>query len=77
MASSSPPRASVWERKRSAGSCQACAPGFAFVLAIAAEFRRAGAATRRYDQLRRMAHACDDPAASPARRIYLEFYSDG
>jgi hypothetical protein len=38
MASSSPPRASVWKRKRSAGPCQACAPGFAFVLAIAAEF---------------------------------------
>jgi hypothetical protein len=49
----------------------------AFVLVIVQEFRRAAAATRRYDQLRRMARACDDPAASAARQIYMEFYFDG
>jgi hypothetical protein len=55
----------------------AFAPGLAFVLAIATEFRRAAAATHRYERLKRMARAADDPAASPARRIYIEFYSDG
>jgi hypothetical protein len=55
---------------------QAFAPGLAFVLAVAAEFRRATAATERYEQLRRTVRACDDPAANPARRVYVEFYSD-
>jgi hypothetical protein len=54
----------------------ALARGLAFVLAIATEFRRAAAATHRYERLQRMAHAGDDPAVSTARRIYIEFYSD-
>jgi hypothetical protein len=54
----------------------AFAPGLAFVLAIATEFRRAAAATHRYERLQRMARAGDDPAVSTARRIYIEFYSD-
>jgi hypothetical protein len=52
-------------------------PGLAFVLAIATEFRRAAAATHRYERLKRIATARDDPAVSTARRIYMEFYSDG
>jgi hypothetical protein len=55
----------------------AFAPALAFVLAIATEFRRAAAATHRYERLQRMARASDDPAGSTARRIYMEFYSDG
>jgi hypothetical protein len=55
----------------------ALAPGLAFVLAIATEFRRATAAVHRYERLKRMARAGDDPAASTARRIYMEFYSGG
>jgi hypothetical protein len=34
-------------------------------------------AKERYEQLRRTARACDDAAASSARRICVEFYSDG
>lgn len=49
---------------------------FAFIRAIAFEFRRAIAAASRYEQLRLKRRACDDPDADPARRIYLEFYSD-
>jgi hypothetical protein len=44
----------------------------AFVLAVAAEFGRAVAATHRYEQLRR---TCGDPERA-ARRIYIEFFSD-
>jgi hypothetical protein len=51
--------------------------GMAFVLAVAAEYRRATAAARRYEELKRMARAPDDPAANAARRIYMEFYFDG
>jgi hypothetical protein len=47
---------------------------FAFMRAIASEFRRAIAAASRYDQLRLKPRAGDDPP--PARRTYLEFYSD-
>jgi hypothetical protein len=57
-------------------AAQAFAPGLAFVLAIATEFRRAAAATHRYERLQCMARARDDPAVSTARRIYMEFYSD-
>jgi hypothetical protein len=46
------------------------------VLAVVAEFAKAVAAGRRYEQLKWLALARDDPAASTARRIYLEFYSD-
>jgi len=49
---------------------------FAYVLAIVAEFRRAVAATERYEQLRGTAHPCDGPDANAARRIYVEFYAD-
>jgi hypothetical protein len=51
-------------------------PALAYVLAVVAEFRCAIAATERYEQLRPTPHACDDPDAKPARRIYLEFYAD-
>jgi hypothetical protein len=52
------------------------APVFAYVLAVVAEFRRAVAATERYERLRLTARACDDADASPARRVYVEFYAD-
>jgi hypothetical protein len=51
------------------------APLFAFVLAVVAEFRRAAAAAERYEELRYAARACNDPDASPARRVYREFYA--
>lgn len=60
----------VWVRQRALPD-QAFAP----VLALASEFRRAIAATSRYEQLKLERRASDDPAASPARRTYLEFYS--
>jgi hypothetical protein len=47
---------------------------FSLFRAIASEFRRAVAAARRYDQLRRKPRADDDPP--PARRTYLEFYAE-
>ena len=72
MTDPSPP-ISVWERSGSTLLGQAIAPGLAFVLTVAAEFRRATAATARYKQLRRT--AADPPGASPARRVYMEFYS--
>ena len=50
-------------------------PIFGFALAIIAEFRRAVAATERYEQLRYTVRACNSPDASLARRIYLEFYA--
>ena len=77
MTSSSSPRASTWKWRCHDDTAQAFARVLAFVLVIVQEFRRAAAATRRYDQLRRMARACDDPAASAARQIYMEFYFDG
>jgi len=46
-----------------------------FVLAVAEEFRRATTAAHRYEQLKRMAHARDEPGLDAARRVYLEFYS--
>jgi hypothetical protein len=68
---------SVWERNLLPGPARASPPGWAFVLAVAAEFRRATAATELYQQLRcTTARGCDDPDAGPARRVYLEFYSD-
>jgi hypothetical protein len=77
MTSSSPPRISFWERSCSTLPDQAFASGLAFILAVAAEFGRAAAAAHRYERLRRRAGACDHPDASPARRIYTQFYSDG
>ena len=53
----------------------AVARGWAFVVVLAAEFRRAMAAARRYEELKDTAHGDDDPEAGPARRVYLEFYS--
>jgi hypothetical protein len=49
---------------------------FVSVLAVVAEFRRAVAAAERYEQLRCTARACNDPDASPARRVYAEFYAE-
>ena len=69
------PRISVWDRSRSAVPAQAFAAGLALVLAIATEYRRAVAAAHHYERLKRAARAPDDPAASPARRVYVEFYS--
>jgi len=55
----------------------ALAPGLAFVLAIAAEYGRATTAAHRYEQLRRMASVQGNTAANAARRVYMEFYSEG
>jgi hypothetical protein len=74
---SSPPRTLVWEWRRSAVWAQTVTSGWAFVLTIAAEHRRATAATQRYEELKRKSHQRDDPVADIARRIYAEFYSDG
>jgi hypothetical protein len=72
MKSTVPQRTSVWTRQHTTVSEQV----FAFILAVALEFTRAIAAASRYEQLRLKRRACDDPEADPARRIYLEFYSD-
>jgi hypothetical protein len=77
MASSSTLRIPGWGRRRSAVPGAAFAPGLGFVRILAAEFKRAAAATHRYEQLKRMARAGDEPATDIARRIYLEFYADG
>jgi hypothetical protein len=77
MTSSSPRLASVWQLRRSTLSGQAFAPLLPFVLAVADEFSRATAAAHRYEQLKRTAWAYDDRAADVARRIFMEFYSDG
>lgn len=47
-----PPRGAV-ARSRAALPGQAFVPGWAFVLAVAAEWRRATAAAHRYEQLKR------------------------
>jgi hypothetical protein len=52
------------------------APVFRLVLAIIAEFRRAIAATERYEQLRYSARASNDIDADAARRVYVEFYAE-
>jgi hypothetical protein len=62
--------ASVWK------SATVPDQGFALIRAVTFEFRRAIAAERRYEQLRLKPRASDDPDALPARRVYLEFYSD-
>jgi hypothetical protein len=49
---------------------------WSLVLAFVVEFRKAVAATHRYEQLKRLAPESDDPAANTARRIFVEFYSD-
>jgi hypothetical protein len=66
---------SVWDGRRPTAPRQAVVPGFAVVFAIAAEFRRATAAAGRYERLRRTAPVHPDPEGSPARRVYVEFYS--
>jgi len=70
MRSSSRPYAAVGTRQ-----CTTV-PIFVFALAVIAEFRRAVAATERYEQLRYTARARNRPAANLARRIYTEFYAD-
>jgi hypothetical protein len=77
MTASSSPHASVWERSRSAIPAELLASGLAFVLVVAAEFSRAIAAAHRYDQLKTSSAPTWRPAANTARRIYMEFYSDG
>jgi hypothetical protein len=54
----------------------AFASGWAHLVAIAEEFRRAIAAAHRYEELKRMAGA-SGPEVNVARRIYIEFYADG
>jgi hypothetical protein len=51
--------------------------GLALVRAIVPEWKRAVAATHRYEQLKRITRARDAPATDAARQIYMEFYSDG
>jgi hypothetical protein len=69
--------ASIWKRSRHfVPSGRTLASGFEFVGAVAAEFRRAIAAARRYDQLKGQARARGNSAADPSRQVYLEFYSD-
>jgi hypothetical protein len=72
MKSAAPLRTSIWTRRHTTGPDQI----FAFILVVALEFRRAIAAASRYEQLRLKRRACDDPEAQPARRVFLEFYSD-
>jgi hypothetical protein len=55
----------------SAGRRPAHSRGFAFVCVVLAEFRRAIAAERRYDEFIRT--GIDRPRA--ARRVFVEFYS--
>jgi hypothetical protein len=55
---------------------RAFAPGLAIVLGLAAEFRRANAATERFEQLRGTARAREDAETSPARRVFVEFYAE-
>jgi hypothetical protein len=72
MKSTAPLRTSVWSRQHTTVADQL----LAFTLAVAFEFGRAIAAASRYEQLRLRRRACDAPEADPARRVYLEFYSD-
>jgi hypothetical protein len=76
MTKLSSPRTSAWEPKRSALPAQALPRASAFLRAIAGEYRRAAAATHRYEQLKRKASARAHPVTHIARRIYVEFYSD-
>jgi hypothetical protein len=76
MAGSSTLPAPILEQRRAADPSAGFAPGLTLVLVIAEEFRRAAAATHRYDQLRHTARARGEPAADIARRIYVEFYAD-
>jgi hypothetical protein len=76
IASSSLLRTPVCVPRRSAPPLRAFAPALAFVLTIAAEYRRAVEAAQRYEQLKRMVRRRDEPKTDTARRIYMEFYSD-
>jgi hypothetical protein len=79
MTSSSPPRTPVWGRRRSAVPAHAFAQGLAFVLAVAAEFRRAAAAEQRYEDLKHNGAAAfareGIVRADVPRRVFEEFYS--
>jgi hypothetical protein len=77
MTGASSSHASVRERSGLTGPGPFLARRFQFALAVVAETRRAAAAARRFDELRRIPRTIGDPAASPARRIFVEFYSDG
>lgn len=72
MKTSPSSRAVVWAHSRSAVPAS---PG-SLVLAVVAEFTKAVAAAHRYERLKHLALEGDDPAATSARRIYMEFYSD-
>jgi hypothetical protein len=74
MKSSSLSRALGWARSRPAVSAPA-AP-WPLVLVILAEFTKAVAAAHRYERLKYLALEGDDPAATNARRVYMEFYAD-
>jgi hypothetical protein len=76
MAQSSTLPAPVLKRRHAAEPRPGLARGLTFVFAIVEEFRRAAAATHRYDQIKHAGRARGEPAADIARRIYAEFYAD-
>ncbi|MBT1515707.1 hypothetical protein KIP88_35090 [Bradyrhizobium sp. SRL28] len=47
-----------------------------YIVVMVAEFRRASAATQRYEQLKRVAPAGQRATSDISRQIYREFYSD-
>jgi hypothetical protein len=76
MTRSSSPHIAVWKRRRCPAPAQAFTPGLVFVLAVVTEFRRAAAATHRYERLKYRARTPGEPAVDAARQIFVEFYSD-
>lgn len=63
---------SVWPRQYPTASDQA----LTFIRTVSFEFSQAIAAAHRYEELRFKSRAWHDPDSYPARRVYLEFYSD-
>jgi hypothetical protein len=52
------------------------AASWSLVLVVVAEFKKAVVAAHRYERLKYLALKSNDAAATTARRIYMEFYSD-
>jgi hypothetical protein len=67
-------RISVWARSRSNVRERTLPSGLMLFLALAAEYRHAAAATRRFEELRRLASSRNH--SDIPRRIFTEFYSD-
>ncbi|HKP23534.1 MAG TPA: hypothetical protein VJV39_06695 [Dongiaceae bacterium] len=63
---------SIWPRQYPTASDRT----LTVIRAVSFEFSQAIAAAHRYEELRLKSRACHDPDSSPARRVYLEFYSD-